>query len=456
MSARARRPADPLEQAIEAALDPGGFVSGRGCYSFVSDLEEVETELAALVPTAPARAAALYEAFLAGCYEKAEEVDDSGAQFSMFVTDLFCGSVTARQAAGAAPDETAARLLAWMDDDPYSLTYRFEDDVAKVLDRAGRAALTSQVRARFEAAAQPAVAADASRPANESYARRRWAEVLRTLYAAQRDLDSYVALTQETGVTPADCYALAKMQSARRKPEEALSWVERGIALDATTPHGSPDRHRLAELKTRLLVKLGREEAAVDAAWADHRARPSRYSYDDLMKLVPEAERRDWHDRAVDAAMGGDLHTIIGLLVHTEETERLVELIGRSADEELEAVSHHTTEEAAEKIERAHPGAAARLWRAQGMRIVKAKKSRYYNGALRNFERARRCYDEAGLTADWEQVVDEVRAKHHRKTSFMPGFEEIVRGAEQEPEPSFLEAAKARWSVPDEQVRQRR
>lgn len=447
MSARARRPSDPLERAIEAALDPGGFVSQRGCFAFVSDLEEVETELAALVSEAPGRAAALYEAFLAGCYQKAEEVDDSGAQFSMFVTDLFCGSVTARRAAGADPDETAARLLAWMDDAPYSLTYGFEHDVAKVLDRAGRAAFARQVRARFEASAVPVAGAGASRPAGPSAERRRWAEVLRALYAAQRDFDSYLALAEETGITPTDCYVLAKMLSARRKPEEALSWVERGIVLGATTPYGASDRHRLAELKSRLLVKLGREQEAVDAAWADYQAHPSPYSYDDLMKLVPEARRRDWHDRAVDAAMGGDLPTIIGLLLHTKETERLVELIGRSADDELEAVGHHTAEKAAGKLEKTHPGVAARLWRAQGVRIVKAKKSRYYDAALHSFERARRCYAEAGLIGDWEQVVDEVRVEHHRKTSFMPGFEQIVRGAGQEPEPSFLEVAKARWSV---------
>ena len=43
-----------------------------------------------------------------------------------------------------------------------------------------------------------------------------------------------------------------------------------------------------------------------------------------------------------------------------------------------------------------HPELAARLWRAQGMRIVDAKKSKYYDAALSNFERARNCYLRAG------------------------------------------------------------
>lgn len=36
---------------------------------------------------------------------------------------------------------------------------------------------------------------------------------------------------------------------ARRKPEDALAWVERGIAIDEKTPHGSMAGHDLAKLK---------------------------------------------------------------------------------------------------------------------------------------------------------------------------------------------------------------
>jgi uncharacterized Zn finger protein len=78
------------------------------------------------------------------------------------------------------------------------------------------------------------------------------------------------------------------------------------------------------------------------------------------------------------------------------------------ADQKLEQVSHHATEPAAKKLEKSLPDLAARLWRAQAMRIVDAKKSRYYKAALRNFERARDCYTRAGLAAEWEQTVRQV------------------------------------------------
>src|SRR6266545_3431977 len=287
MSPRAHRAADPLEREIEAVLDPGRFVSDRACFSFVADLEEVEREVAKLTRTAPARAVSVYEAYLAGCYEKAGEIDDSSGSFGTFVTELFCGWIRARQAAGLAPGETSTRLLAWMDDDPFGFCYGLEKDVAKVLDKAGLAALTDQVRTRFEPAALTAPVPVERPRSDQGYARRRWAGVLRTLYLAQKDIDAYVRLAEETGLTADDCHTVATMLMARRKPDQALSWVERGLELARRTPHDSAAGYDLRMLKPRLLEKLGRSAEALEAVWAEYRGHPSRYSYDDLMRFVP-------------------------------------------------------------------------------------------------------------------------------------------------------------------------
>jgi len=440
----ARGQRDPLEPEIEGALDPGRFVGDRGCFCFVSDLEEVESDIAELVQSAPARAVTLYEAFLAGCYEKADELDDSSGSFGMFVANLFCAWVKARQAAGAAPEETAARLLAWMDDDPYGFCYGLETEVASVLDKTGRAALVAQVRERFDIPDEPG-----DRPAgrNTGYGRRRWAEVLRALHIGQKDVGAYVELAEQTGLTAKDCHAVARILIAKRKREEALSWVERGIEIAAKDPRSSSADYELGNLRRELLRKLEREGEALESAWSEFREHPSKYSYDDLMKFVPKQDRASWHAKAMEGAAGADLHSLIGLLVETKETERLSELVKHSADQELETVSHYALEPAATRLEKAaHAGEAARLWQAMGMRVVKEKKSKYYGAALRNFERAKRCYDRAGLGADWENVVREVRTEHHRKTGFMPGFEEVVGGSGSSQEPPFLERAKARWA----------
>lgn len=75
MTRKPRGKADPLEHEIELTLNPGAFIPDRACLSFVSDLAEVAAKIAKLTKTDPARAIALHETLLAGCYEKAEELD---------------------------------------------------------------------------------------------------------------------------------------------------------------------------------------------------------------------------------------------------------------------------------------------------------------------------------------------------------------------------------------------
>jgi len=436
-----------MEHLIETSFAPGRFVSYDATFSFVSELETVERELAKLIPTAPAQVVALYETFLAGCYEKAEEIDDSSGTFGQFVDELYCGWIKARQAAGADPDETATRLLQWMDDDPYGFSDHLEEDAARVLNKAGLAAFVRMIRERFDAAATAKPVPRESSKRTPDGARRRWGTMLRTLYLAQKNVEAYRELAEETGLTPEDCHALATLLVTRRNAEHALAWVERGIELAKKAANRPMAGHDLAELKRDLLAKLGRGYEALEAAWAEYREHPSKYSYDYLMKYVPKAERGAWHEKGLEAAEGADLHSLIELLVETKELERLAELVRRSKNEALENVSHYATEPAARKLEKTHPDVAARLWCVQGMRVVNAKKSKYYGAALSNFDRARRCFETAGLTAGWQRVVEEVRAKHHRKIGFMAGFEEIVAGVGPSKKPSFLEHAKARWGA---------
>jgi uncharacterized Zn finger protein len=139
------------------------------------------------------------------------------------------------------------------------------------------------------------------------------------------------------------------------------------------------------------------------------------------------------------------------LLIETREIGRLAELMRRTTDEALERMSHYTTAPAAKKLEKPHPDLAARLWRAQGMRIINARKSRFYDAALSDFEHAMRCYLKSGLAAEWEKTVSRVRAGHQRKTGFMPGFEALVAGSAPSDRPSFLEGARARWGKQLEQ-----
>ncbi len=246
-----RRPGrrDPLETAIEVALQPGRFIAYRAGSDFVSSREAVAGQLETLVPTDARRAVGLYETFLAGCYEKADELDDSSGNFAMFVVSLYCRWIRARQAGSADADETA-RLLLWrMENDPYGFASSIEPDAVKVMSRDGLAAFERQVKARFEAKDAVEQASDHASRRDPAYLRRRWGEILRAIYTRQRDVRAYIALCEHTQLSAQDCLAVATMLKTRRKPDEALVWVDRGLALEKKHPHGSIAGHDLVRLK---------------------------------------------------------------------------------------------------------------------------------------------------------------------------------------------------------------
>ena len=60
----------------------------------------MQTKIASMVSSGEADLTIpLYEIFLSGCYEKAEEIDDSGGNLGMFFEELFCSWIDARQKA---------------------------------------------------------------------------------------------------------------------------------------------------------------------------------------------------------------------------------------------------------------------------------------------------------------------------------------------------------------------
>ncbi len=115
-----------IEYAIEDAIKPGDFIGCNEGWAFISGLEKVKEQIDDVASKQPLQAVDLIETFIAVCYEKAEEIDDSSGSLGMFVEELFCSWVNARQEGKCDPKETIARLLSWMDDDDYGFAYQLE------------------------------------------------------------------------------------------------------------------------------------------------------------------------------------------------------------------------------------------------------------------------------------------------------------------------------------------
>jgi hypothetical protein len=420
---RPRKRRDPMDSMIESAFQPGDFIGWNEGFTFVSDLSRLERAIQKLVASEPA--VELYETFIAACNEKAEEVDDSDGEFGTFAGDLYCGWIAARQAADADRGETARLLLEWMADDSYGFCNDLELSAVKVFDRAGLAAFEQEVRARFDQ--ECAALSGQKRPAvpNPNYARDHWSRMLKAVYSQQRNVGKYIDLTELTELTQADCEAIAAMLQTRHKPNDALAWVERGLALEKRNTFGRGASYKLGEMRRALLVKLGRPREALDSAWAEFQTQPGKFSYEELLRYVPRNDRAAWHKKAMDAAEQGDLSSVIELWVGAKEIRRLAERLDRTGDAKLASLSHYVTEPAAERLAKTHPGVAAKVFRALCMRIVDAGKSKYYLEALSNLEKAKNCYRRAGLDAQWQALTAKIRREHSRKS----GFSRASRGS---------------------------
>ncbi|MFH1951499.1 MAG: DUF6880 family protein [Pseudomonadota bacterium] len=443
---RKRKNVDPLISRIELALDLGQFISYNLSWDFVHDLEDIKNKIDALIESGEAdRVVPLYELFLSGCYEKVEEIDDSSGNLGMFFQDLFLSWIKARQKAGLAAEKTVEDILNWTENDDYGFCYEIEKEVAKVLNKAGFLLFRQHFQDRFEEAFAPFESEEArfiyDYPADVYLS----ANTLKDIYVVKKDVKAYLSLCGKVGITPKDCEQIASLQKAKRHYEDALTWADRGLRLEKEREWRNQSSYQLTGIRQELLNKLGRREDALESAWTEFIKYPSKIGYDRLRKYIPNEDFHHWHEKAIQEAKKASLSAFIEICTVTKEWEVLSEYILDVGDNELEQMSHYTTEQAAKGLARKHNQAAAKIYAALGMRIIRSGKSKYYAYALEHFRNARKFYEKAGCNQMWLSLVDRVRKDHSRKYSFIGDFEEIAAGNRLEPPESFEKKAKKRW-----------
>ena len=289
---RRTRARDPLLTEIEQELCLGQFIRYGDMFDFVAGLEQVEKKLAALVSDGEAdRAVGLYEAFLAGCYEKIDECDDSGGYWGMFWDDLFCGWIKARQAAGRPAAETVRQILKWKENDRYGFCYDIEKDVAKILDADAYEMFVAHFR---KAVDDGLVGLQGPKPEvifEYDNSIRLPAMSLKDIYQARGDVASYAALCERMGISPKDCEHLAEMEKAKRHWKQALARVEKGLEIECIRDWRNEAAISLGRLKPEILSHVGRREDALAQSWADFEKHPSEFAYDEFMRYVPKGNR---------------------------------------------------------------------------------------------------------------------------------------------------------------------
>jgi tetratricopeptide (TPR) repeat protein len=441
-----RKNGDSLVRTIETALDLGRFVSERQSGDFVHDLEGVKSRVDALAAGGEVeRSVRLYEMFLAACYEKAEEIDDSSGSLGMFFEDLFVSWIEARQKAGFVADETVRQVVGWMESDKYGFCHAIEKSVARILDGNGLAGFKKYFEDQLESAFKPFRVDRLKCIHDYPWGVRRFAEILKNIYVARKDVGAYVALCDKIAVSPMDCEEIADLYKGKRRFADALRWVEKGLSLETQRQWGNLSSHLLRSMREELLSKLGRTQDAFESAWAAFQKHPSVYGYADVMKYANRDDAPHWHDEAMKVARAASLSAFIEICTETKEWDALADRIASVAREEIEQISHYVTEKAANGLVTKHASAALKVYCALGTRILKAGKSKYYQHALKHFREAKRLAGKSSQERLWQDAVDEIRTQHSRKYGFIADFENLVAGTPRQPVEPFEERARKRW-----------
>ena len=441
-----RKKTDPLILVFERALDLGQFISYNRSWEFVQSLEDVKHKIDALVKDGQAqRAVSLYEIFLSGCYEKADEIDDSGGNLGMFFEELFCAWINARQKAKYNSEETIQNILKWMDNDDYGFCYEIERNLVKVLNKKSVKLFESAIKSRFEKAFATVLPKKSKRDSDYPWGVRKNVSILKVIYVESKNTSAYLALCEKTGTTPTDCENIANIYKMKRKYQDALRWIDKGLKLEKKGNWGNESSFGLTELKQNLLNKLGRREDAFDLAWAEFKRYPLNLSYEKLMKFVDRKAVKHWHQKALEKAKDTSLSGFIDICAKTREWETLAKHVSSIDAELLENLSHYTTERAAKRLPKKYGLAAAKMYSALGFRILNKGKSKYYQYALKHFRNTCKLYEKAGQDQLWQDLVERVRRDHSRKYSFIGYFEEIVDKRPLKKPDSFEKKALKRW-----------
>ena len=426
-----RKQDDELAAEIRYELMPGRYVEWDEVSRLVHNLDRVCEKVAGLVKAGePERAVQLYEVLMTGVYAKIEEADDE-CDLEMLFHSLACGWIQARQAAGRPAEETVGQILNWMKKDDYGFCNDIEQEVIKVLDAEGQRLFIEHFRKSAEKTKQePPVGSPNPRGASTREAQLR-AEPLKNIHESLNDIGEFVAICEKTGFSPKDCERLARMAMSQKHWDKAWHWVEKGLALKPA-PHWFHESAfhlaNMTNLKPELLHHLGRGEDALALAWDKFQKNPNEYDYEQLMRYVSESEKSTWRERAMSAAEKATLGNFIPLCVKAKEWDQLARRIHATPPAELEGLSHYTAEPAAGGLAKHDPLAAAKLYRALGLRIVNSGKSKYYGEALAHLKKARDVFLGLGLATEWEALAQAVQTAHSRKSGFLSAFNKIVSG----------------------------
>jgi uncharacterized Zn finger protein len=174
-------------------------------------------------------------------------------------------------------------------------------------------------------------------------------------------------------------------------------------------------------------------------AWAEFEQHPSISSFEEVLRTASKREHADLKTRALAVFDRSELREAAVALHKLKEFDRLVSRLAGEKDAALRSIFYGDAIPMAEALSKKHPKQAARVFIAQTFEILSEKRSKAYHHAHDYLQSAKSLLEQCGESDTWASLVTAIRRDHRLKSSFMPGFEQIVVGGGSPREPTFKE-----------------
>jgi uncharacterized Zn finger protein len=298
---------DAFRDAIDRAVDPGGFIAYAEAYDYSRTLDETIGKLRVLLGQGHAAEAVELIEHCASAIERATEmVDDSDGHMGTAFEEVQRLHLEACERADLDPAWLAERLFSLMMATEYDLFYEAAEDYAHLLGETGGRRYAELVRAEWERLPVLRPADDrrskhsgaffvTGEEISERHGSFRLTHAMELLAERSGDVEEMVAVLSRDLSLPYSFLRIAEVYAGAGRDEEALEWAERGVEAFPERPDS-----RLVTFLAEARRERGEHERAAELAWVLFADRPGLDSY---QRLKPYAERAGQWDETQERAL---------------------------------------------------------------------------------------------------------------------------------------------------------
>ena len=412
-----------FREAIDRAVDTGGYVDWREAATYAAGLENVADSLAGLLQQEKAAALVeLAEYAITRVEAACEYVDDSnGGEMTDMLERLGELHYQACLATRPDPAELAERLF------EYELSAGFDafhDSLrryAKVLGKKG-AARYKQLADEEWRKIKPITQESGS--GEYDGRRRRITRIMECFAELSGDIEALVAVKSRDLSHSLRYLGIAEIYRAHRKQDLALEWAERGVKAF----QGKADSRLLDFLAEEYLRRKHNDEA-MQLIWEQFTERPSLEHYQKLHRFAGKAGQWPaFRQRALehlnrliaDQSGKGQMSYYFphaGTLVEIHLWEKNAEAAWDAASRS--AISDALWLRLAAAREESHPGDAAPVYRRFIEKAIEQTNNAAYDEAIKLVKKLKPLHVRLGTSADFVKYMALLRAKYKAKRNFI-------------------------------------